>query len=197
MGGNTLSCGCLKRGKTNDFSEGEQIKPCLEICFEPEEINEEVMSNARLWKHVIKFDENDLARLSVDKPEPHKKRKERKETFNPDRDDKTRWYALERAGHRCEIDGNHPTFISRDKNVPYTEPHHLIPLKYSEHPRFLNINLDVPANIVSLCSNCHNQLHYGKDIKQMLKRLYDSRRERLLKAGIDISFEELLSMYAA
>lgn len=50
-------------------------------------------------------------------------------------------------------------------------------------------------NIVSLCSNCHNKLHYGKDIKDDLYKLYKERENLLKDAGIYISFEELLNLY--
>lgn len=45
------------------------------------------------------------------------------------------------------------------------EPHHLIPLQYHEEFEW---SLDVEANVVSLCSECHNQIHYG-DGKKYLK----------------------------
>ena len=56
-------------------------------------------------------------------------------------------------------------------------------------------SLDVPANIVSLCSNCHNWIHYGADNKKLLEKLYEERSERLKKVGIDITIEQLLSYY--
>ena len=72
------------------------------------------------------------------------------------------------------------------------EPHHLIPL--SQHKKF-NVSLDVEENIVSLCSNCHNQLHYGKGHEILLKKLYDERKDLLEAAGIYVTFEELVAMY--
>lgn len=101
-------------------------------------------------------------------------------------------HALQLANYYCEIDALHPTFIRKNSDKPYTEPHHLIPMAFQD--RF-DVSLDVEANIVSLCSNCHNQIHYGEGIKDLLKILYDQRREMLEEAGIIISFEELLSMY--
>ena len=57
------------------------------------------------------------------------------------------------------------------------------------------VSLDVEENIISLCSNCHNQIHYGIDKESILRRLYLCRKNDLIKSGIDISFEELLSFY--
>ena len=72
------------------------------------------------------------------------------------------------------------------------EAHHIIPL--SAHEQF-EYNLDVDANIVSLCPNCHRKLHFGRDIKIELKKLYDLRKDKLIKSGINISFEKLLDLY--
>lgn len=101
--------------------------------------------------------------------------------------------ALKRAGHLCEVDNRHPGFIRKSDGTNYTEPHHLIPMCMQ---RFFENSLDVEANIVSLCSNCHNLLHYGKDKVEILKQLYDLRKKELKEAGIEISFNDLLDMYA-
>lgn len=115
------------------------------------------------------------------------------------RHDDRRINALVKANFACEIDENHPTFIRKNSDQNYTETHHLIPIKYSG--QFEN-TLDTEENIVSLCSNCHNQIHYGKGAEKLLKKLYDERAELLEKAGIsktidgiDITYEQLLHMY--
>lgn len=111
--------------------------------------------------------------------------------YNP-RDPQVIINALSGANYMCEVDNIHQTFIRKNCNLPYTEGHHLIPLKFQN--RF-NVNLDVEANVVSLCSSCHNLLHYGKDYEEVLKILYEMRKERLSKCGIDISFSDLKSFY--
>ena len=108
------------------------------------------------------------------------------------RDRETSLRALAYARYLCEVDNAHPTFMRRNRAVNYTEPHHLIPLAYSSE---FNSSLDVEANIVSLCSNCHNLLHYGRKYEIILKQLYDERKEELEKADIFISFDRLLEMY--
>lgn len=100
--------------------------------------------------------------------------------------------ALTHANFKCEVDEKHPTFIRKYSTIPYTEPHHLIPMKYSDQ---FDVSLDVEENIVSLCSNCHNHLHYGKDSEEILKKFYIERKEVLRKAGIELSEVELLEMY--
>lgn len=100
--------------------------------------------------------------------------------------------ALTRAKHKCENIESHECFIKRKGNIPYTEVHHLIPLAY--HNEFEK-SLDNPANIVSLCSNCHNEIHYGKDADKIIEKLYYKRKEELHLAGLDISLNKLLDMY--
>lgn len=108
------------------------------------------------------------------------------------RDRQTAWRALVSAKHLCEIDNRHNSFIRKKIRVCYMEPHHLIPLAYAAE---FDVSLDVEENIVSLCSNCHNQLHYGEDYEMLLWTLYQSRKELLEKAGIVITFERLKEMY--
>lgn len=92
----------------------------------------------------------------------------------------------------CEIDNKHSTFVRKNTNVPYMEAHHLVPLAYSE---LFTYSLDVEENIISLCSTCHNQIHYGKDAELLIRKLYARRKKLLRKAGIVLSEQELLEMY--
>lgn len=102
--------------------------------------------------------------------------------------------ALKRANHRCEVDSKHPGFIRQSDGTNYTEPHHLIPMHMQWY--FEN-SLDVEANIISLCSNCHNLMHYGadKEKEEVLRMLYELRKNELKEAGLDISLIKLFGMY--
>lgn len=100
--------------------------------------------------------------------------------------------ALKLANYSCEVDNSHCTFTRRKDGKPYTEPHHLIPLsKYDE----FDYDIDIEENIISLCSNCHNKIHYGSDIESMLQMLFEKRKDLLEKCNIKINFEELLDCY--
>lgn len=101
--------------------------------------------------------------------------------------------ALIIAKHLCEADNTHFVFRRKNATTTYTEPHHLVPLSAQKY--FPDINLDREQNVVSLCSNCHNNLHYGADIDIILKPLYEMRKELLQKIGIDISYEQLKKYY--
>ena len=104
--------------------------------------------------------------------------------------------AIRTANFLCEIDQNHQTFMSRAKGQRYVEAHHLIPISKQQ---LFHVSLDVVANIVSLCANCHRQLHYGidKDRKSLLKSLFNRRRKRLQERAIDVSADDFLGFYAA
>ena len=100
---------------------------------------------------------------------------------------------MAKANYLCEVDNSHWVFKRRNSNKTYTEPHHLVPL--SAHKDFKNIDLDREQNVVSLCSHCHNLLHYGEDVDQVLKPLYEARKELLEKVGIFVSYEQLKKYY--
>lgn len=100
--------------------------------------------------------------------------------------------ALAHAYFVCEIDNEHPTFIRKNSDKPYTEPHHLIPIAFQNK---FDVSLDVEENIVSLCSNCHNKIHYGRDADTLIRILYSERKAVLEKVGIVISMSDLLAMY--
>lgn len=98
------------------------------------------------------------------------------------------------SDYKCTFNNEHFSFTSNRTNKPYMEPHHLIPL--SEQANF-PVSLDVEANIVSLCSTCHNCVHYGIDKEkfEILYSLFESRKDRLAKCGIQITFNDLINMY--
>ena len=100
--------------------------------------------------------------------------------------------ALRVAEYKCEIDAEHTTFKRKNSKFDYTEAHHLIPMKHQDDFEY---SLDNPANIVSLCSNCHNWAHYGASFEDSLRKLYDTRIERLKHAKLDITFKQLLKYY--
>lgn len=111
----------------------------------------------------------------------------------PKRDAQRAANALQNADYKCEYDETDRTFL-RKNGKPYTEPHHLIPI--SRYVDF-KCSVDVEENIVSLCSHCHNLLHYGRmvDKEKILKKLYNDRIAMLKKAGLDLPFAQLKSYY--
>lgn len=102
--------------------------------------------------------------------------------------------ALEKANFSCEADNSHKTFISKATGEQYVEAHHLIPLQFQDE---FNYSLDVPANIVSLCPNCHKKLHFASvdDKKEILEKLLENRNNELKNFGIEVRQEELFEIY--
>lgn len=101
--------------------------------------------------------------------------------------------ALIKAGCLCEVDNTHPVFKRKNSNMNYTEPHHLIPVyAFADFP---DVDLDREQNVVSLCSHCHNLLHYGSEIDYVLKPLYEQRKELLKLIGLEITYEDLKKYY--
>ena len=103
-------------------------------------------------------------------------------------------FAISRANFKCEIDSMHETFVSRARNQPYVEAHHLIPMSAQGTFEF---SLDVPANVVALCATCHKLLHHGRSIdkKLHLGQLLLERRTWLAQMAIDIEQPTLFSYY--
>lgn len=110
------------------------------------------------------------------------------------RDSKIASNAIEIADYKCEIDENHKSFTRKTNMKNYTESHHLIPMSFQNDFKY---SLDIEENIVSVCSTCHNCLHYGIDEERimLLQMLYEERKEHLDKVGLGISFEELKKYY--
>ena len=109
-----------------------------------------------------------------------------------ERNDKIKVQAIEDSGYSCEIDPSHESFLRKNRIHLYTEAHHLIPMARQE---LYDLTLDTPANIVSLCSRCHDWLHYGAEPEELLRKLFEKRIERLISVGLDTTFEELLGFY--
>jgi hypothetical protein len=110
------------------------------------------------------------------------------------RDVKTSKNAIVMARYLCEIDQDHKNFTSRVTGKNYVEAHHLIPMEYQDD---FESSIDVEANIISLCVNCHKKLHHGEfvDIEPMLEKLYRDRINRLNDCNVNITKDKLLKYY--
>lgn len=107
--------------------------------------------------------------------------------------------ALNEANYKCVIDPNHKTFLTK-MDIPYMEGHHLIPCTVSNSVYFMDkykSNIDCIENIVSLCPNCHRELHYGEwnSKSEKIKLLYKKYQHKLFGIGINLTEDELLGLY--
>ena len=103
--------------------------------------------------------------------------------------------ALIQGRYKCTYDPKHETFTAKGTNHMYVEAHHLVPMKESD--KFVK-SIDVEANVVSLCSVCHDCIHHGTDEAKyaLIKKLYEERKSRLEATGIFVTFEQLLGFYS-
>lgn len=114
----------------------------------------------------------------------------------PKRNSKIAADALLRADYKCEYNVKDRVF-ERKSGKGYTEPHHLIPISKFRDFDYEACSLDTMENIVSLCSHCHNLLHYGKleDKIPILEKLHNERSAALSEVGLSITLEELIKYY--
>lgn len=75
---------------------------------------------------------------------------------------------------------DHKTFKRRGRGTDYFEGHHFIPEHTKRQIPALTSIVDDEDNYVWLCSNCHNQLHYGRieDASKMIDLLWNDQRIR-------------------
>ena len=86
---------------------------------------------------------------------------------------------VERVRQRgvCELCGKRQTF-EKASGGQYFEAHHLIPIASQG---LFGVGLDVLANTICLCPECHRFLHYGRSNErcEALKKIYTSRADSL------------------
>jgi len=88
----------------------------------------------------------------------------------------------------CQVDHKHITFISNGRN--YVEGHHIIPMFQQKNYKF---NLDDVNNIISLCPNCHREIHSADDKNKIINNLYRSN-EKYMRTH-NITLDDLYKMY--
>ena len=97
--------------------------------------------------------------------------------------------AKERDNFKCTIDPTHKTFLVNNKS--YVEGHHVIPVFQQKNYDF---SLDDVDNILSLCPNCHREIHLADNKKNLLDIVYKIQKEYMLIHNIDLI--DLYKMYS-
>lgn len=88
----------------------------------------------------------------------------------------------------CQINHEHITFISNKTN--YVEGHHIVPIFQQKNYEF---NLDDVNNIISLCPNCHREIHSADNKDKIINTLYNLNI-RYMETN-NISLNDLHKMY--
>lgn len=192
----------LKTSEMEEYASNKKIEFTISNCERIQDLMYEKMEKENLFVSKEEYlnineysDKNEfieiLSNIGIDDtpPQPYSgKPKDKKEIYYSNnnktiipRSTRISINALKLANYSCEVDNSHCTFTRRKDGKPYTEPHHLIPLsKYDE----FDYDTDIEENIISLCSNCHNKIHYGSDIESMLQMLFKKRKDLLEKCNI-------------
>ncbi|MDX9813559.1 MAG: HNH endonuclease signature motif containing protein [Sulfurimonas sp.] len=79
----------------------------------------------------------------------------------------------------CVVNKNHDTFLANGNN--YTEGHHLIPMFQQKN---FDFSLDTIENIATLCPNCHREVHFADNKKEILDILYEKQQDFLSSYGV-------------
>lgn len=165
--------GKLNQNRENSFEADKLVDKDDDVGFISTNDIKEITNGEESW-------------IPLDKP---KKNVGYRTSFQ--RNQETAKKSIQRANYKCDIDESHSSFISKN-GKPYMEAHHLIPLGTQD---YFDYSLDVDANIICLCPNCHRKLHYGQDIIEDLLKLYNDRLHSLRESGIIISFDDLCALY--
>jgi 5-methylcytosine-specific restriction protein A len=96
--------------------------------------------------------------------------------------------AKKRDNFICKISHKHITFISNKTN--YVEGHHIIPMFQQKNYDF---NLDDVNNIISLCPNCHREIHSADNKKKIIDNLYKLNKQYM--EANNIYLNDLYKMY--
>lgn len=183
--------GSVKNGENEKKGKSKQKKLIQPIDEETKIENDRM--DAELLSKLDKDDKSEEGTFSYIggvQPRPEPEERSGKPVFP--RNPAVARRALILAGHRCEINADDPTFIRKSNGKPYTEPHHLVPMAFQNQ---FDASLDREENIVSLCSNCHNEIHYGRNANKLIEILYSERKELLESIGVEITLDELKQMY--
>ncbi|WP_334156625.1 HNH endonuclease [Oryzomicrobium sp.] len=81
------------------------------------------------------------------------------------RDPSVKAWVLKQAEGVCECCNQQAPFLGAD-GLPYLEAHHV--RKLAEK------GSDTTSNVVAVCPNCHRELHYGEQAKELVSKLYKS-----------------------
>lgn len=104
--------------------------------------------------------------------------------------------AREKSNYTCELEilNGCRYFTSKTTKHNYIEVHHFIPREFRNN--FEN-SIDVLANYITLCPHCHKMIHLATDRERLniIRFIYNQRKDRLKKCGIEVEFKDLLSFY--
>lgn len=172
------------------------FKPILMNVFKVEEVEdteEESEADYNIDKLSIKIDLTEIN----DRPEPRiddttiEGKQQLKNIFSM-----RKKIAREKSNYRCELEDYKGCryFTSKTTNHNYVEVHHFVPREFRNN--FEN-SVDVLANYITLCPHCHRMIHLATDRERVdiIRFIYNKRKDRLEHCGINLEFKDLLDFY--
>jgi len=177
------------------FTRDDNDHPFIGFISEErwETLHEEV-DRVKAFEVATEIDEEDTAYQTL-LSQPEEKRDARvRSQFHYPRSVTRAKNKAKSVGYKCEFDNLHESFLSAITGRPFIEAHHLIPMSKSNE---FDTSLDVTANIVILCPNCHRAIHFGDELikRPYLEKFYHERNQGLLDSSINITLEQLLGYY--
>ena len=104
--------------------------------------------------------------------------------------------AREKSNYTCELEKLNGCryFTSKTTKHNYVEVHHFVPREFRNN--FEN-SVDVLSNYITLCPHCHRMIHLATDRERVniIRFIYNQRKDRLKNCGIEVEFEDLLNYY--
>ncbi len=203
-------CFAAEKKKPNDKKRVEKLNEAIELFWlkinDIKELNKnEFIKKLHFISSVDRGDEDrdseyqreveiaSAIKLPVG-PQPPPARKKSRKGEDWGKDPRIAKAVIKDHKYLCELDQSHQTFVSKITGQNYVEAHHLIPMNLQgEFPH----SLDVPANVIPLCPNCHRRFHHAipSERNQIIKISYGRRKSQLEQAGIFIDLDALFEQY--
>ncbi|WP_187152053.1 HNH endonuclease [Treponema endosymbiont of Eucomonympha sp.] len=94
----------------------------------------------------------------------------------------------------CEITEGCKYFTAKENGQTYLELHHFIPREFSND---FDSSIEILANYIALCPNCHRKIHLAVDNerKHLIRLLFNVRQESLKANKLDIDLTKLFEYY--
>lgn len=100
------------------------------------------------------------------------------------------------SNYTCELEqykGCH-YFTSKQTRHNYVEVHHFVPREFRNNYEY---SIDVFANYITLCPQCHKMIHLATDRERIdaIRYIYNKRVKRLSNCGLNVELDDLMKYY--
>lgn len=177
------------------FEEKNIFEPIFMNVFNVEDIED--IEESDIEEYIPEFHDPTKSIITSDVPEPRiddttiEGKQQLRQVFAM-----RKRIAREVSGFKCELETLRGCryFTSKTTNKNYIEVHHFLPREFRNN--FQN-SLDVLSNYICLCPSCHRMIHLATDRERVdiIRYIYNLRKDRLHNCGLDIELNDLLDFY--